>query len=264
MKDIVDMSRILIIHAHPDPRSLSSALKDVAVATLTAQGHEVRVSDLYAMGWKAVADSDDFKDHDPSARLHYAVASKESYLGGTQVPDVAAEQEKLLWAEGVILNFPLWWFGLPAILKGWVDRVYANGFAYGVGAHGGARWGDRYGEGTLAGRRAMLAVTMGGRAPHYGDRGVNGRLFEVLWPIQHGMLFYPGMEVLPPFALYQADRLDEARWIEAEAAYRVRLEKFFTETPLAFRPQNAGDYDEEQVLKPGLGGGKDGLMIHLG
>ncbi|GBQ89471.1 NAD(P)H-dependent oxidoreductase [Asaia krungthepensis] len=257
------MSRLLIIHAHPEPRSLSSALKDVAVETLTAQGHEVQVSDLYAMNWKAVADSADFTTHSDSDRLHYAAASKTAYQEGTQAADILAEQQKLLWADGVILNFPLWWFGLPAILKGWIDRVYACGFAYGVGAQGGARWGDRYGEGTLMGKRAMLAVTLGGREPHYTDRGVNGRLFDVLWPIQHGILFYPGMSVLPPFALYQADRLDDARWVEARESFQARLKDFFTEIPIAFRTQNGGDYDEQQVLREGLGSGKDGLMIHL-
>lgn len=152
---------------------------------------------------------------------------------------------------------------LPAILKGWIDRVYACGFAYGVGAHGGARWGDRYGEGTLMGKRAMLAVTLGGREPHYTDRGVNGRLFDVLWPIQHGILFYPGMSVLPPFALYQADRFNDAHWVEARESFQVRLKDFFTELPIAFRTQNGGDYDEQQVLRQGLGSDRDGLMVHL-
>jgi NAD(P)H dehydrogenase (quinone) len=73
-----------------------------------------------------------------------------------------AEIDKLLWADALILQFPLWWFAMPAILKGWVDRVFAYGFAYGVGEHSDRRWGDRYGEGTLAGKPAMPIVTAGG------------------------------------------------------------------------------------------------------
>jgi NAD(P)H dehydrogenase (quinone) len=76
--------------------------------------------------------------------------------------------------------------------------VFALGFAYGVGDHEGERYGDRYGEGPLSGRRAMLTVVMGGHEAHYSSRGVNGALDDVLWPIQHGILFYPGMEVWPP------------------------------------------------------------------
>lgn len=83
-------------------------------------------------------------------------------LTGTQSADIAGEQEKLLWADTVIFQFPLWWFSLPAIMKGWIDRVYAYGFAYGVGEHSDTHWGDRYGEGTFAGKRAMLVVTAGG------------------------------------------------------------------------------------------------------
>jgi NAD(P)H dehydrogenase (quinone) len=163
---------VFIVYAHPEPRSLNGALKDLAVRTLKAAGHEVRVSDLYAMAWKAAADGADFLDRDAEQRLIYIDASKRAFAGGTQTADITAEQEKLLWADAVILQFPLWWFSMPAILKGWVERVFAYGFAYGVGVHGGDRWGDRYGEGTLLGRRALLSITIGGRAPHYTERRV--------------------------------------------------------------------------------------------
>jgi NAD(P)H dehydrogenase (quinone) len=256
------MGHILIVHAHPEPQSLTSALKDRAVATLTAQGHAVQVSDLYAMGWKAVADADDFRDRARPERLAYGAESRHAFASGTQMPDVAAEQAKLLRADAVIFSFPLWWFGMPAILKGWVDRVYAAGFAYGVGQHGGERWGERYGEGVLSGRRAMLAVTIGGREPHYGDRGVNGRLEEILWPIQHGMFFYPGMAVLPAFAIFQSNHLAEADWPAVAAAWDARLAGLFDDAPIAFRTQNGGHYDGRQVLKPGLGEGF-GTDIHL-
>jgi NAD(P)H dehydrogenase (quinone) len=257
------MSNILIVHAHPEPKSLTSALKDLAVETLTAQGHVVQVSDLYAMGWKATADRGDFTELARPERLKYASESGHAFSSGAQTPDIVAEQQKLLWADAVILSFPLWWFGMPAILKGWVDRVYAHNFAYGVGPHGGERWGDRYGEGVLSGRRAMLIVNIGGREPHYGDRGVNGRLDEILWPIQHGVLFYPGMEVLPPFVIYQSERLSEAGWQDAAAAFEQRLDGLFTDAPIPFRAQNGGHYDGQQVLKPGLGIGQTGARLHL-
>jgi NAD(P)H dehydrogenase (quinone) len=254
---------VLIVYAHPEPRSLNGALKDLAVRRLTAQGHEVRVSDLYAMGWKAVADGEDFLNHDPGQRLFYGRASKDALAEGSQSPDIAAEQAKLLWANAVVFQFPLWWFSMPAILKGWVERVFAYGFAYGVGVHEGERWGDRYGEGKLTGRRAMLSVTIGGRAPHYSDRGVNGALDDVLFPIQHGVLFYPGMEVLPPFTAYQADRVKAEQWSSVAEAFEARLDGLFTDEPIPFRRQNGGHYDTQQVLKPGLGHGASGTRIHL-
>ncbi|WP_426732732.1 NAD(P)H-dependent oxidoreductase [Myxococcus faecalis] len=254
---------VLIVYAHPEPRSLNGALKNLAVSHLTGLGHTVRVSDLYAMDWKATADAGDFLAHPKGERLAYARASKAAFASGTQSADVVAEQEKLLWAQAVILQFPLWWFSMPAILKGWVDRVFAYGFAYGVGVHGGERWGDRYGEGTLTGRRAMLSITIGGRAPHYTERGVNGALDDLLFPIQHGVIYYPGMEALPPFCLYLSDRLTPEEWPSVEEAYKARLDGLFTDAPIPFRRQNGGHYDTQQVLKPGLGLGVGGTRIHL-
>lgn len=254
---------VFLVHAHPEPKSLNGALKDLAVETLSGLGHAVQVSDLYAMGWKAVADGDDFPDRENPHRLVYARESKHAYLRGSQRDDVAAEQRKLLWADAVILQFPLWWFSMPAILKGWFERVYAYGFAYGVGPHGGERWGDRYGDGTLRGRRALVSVTIGGREPHYSPRGVNGALEDVLFPIQHGTLFYPGMSVLEPFAIYQADRLTPEHWPDIAARYRARLRGLFTDAPIPYRRQNGGHYDGRQVLKDGLGRGEAGTRLHL-
>jgi NAD(P)H dehydrogenase (quinone) len=255
--------KIFLVYAHPEPRSLNGALKDLAVRHLTARGHEVQLSDLYEMKWTASADGADFLNHAPAERLFYERASKDAYANGSQRADIAAEQKKLLWADAVIFQFPMWWFSMPAILKGWIERVFAFGFGYGVGVHEGERWGDRYGEGTLTGRRAMLSTTIGGREPHYSDRGVNGALDDVLFPIQHGVLFYPGMTVLPPFTVYQSDRMTMEQWPHVAAAFTARLDGLFTDEPIAFRTQNGGDYDTQQVLKPDLGHGASGTRIHV-
>jgi NAD(P)H dehydrogenase (quinone) len=234
--------KVLLVFAHPEPRSLHGALRDVAVAELTAQGHEVRVSDLYAMQWKSEVDRADFSLLAPQARLRPAAASKEAFAADALTDDVKAEIDKLLWADVLILQFPLWWFSMPAILKGWVDRVYAYGFAYGVGEHSEKRWGDRYGEGTLAGKRAMLIVTAGGWEPHYAARGINGPIDDLLFPINHGILFYPGYDVLPPFVAYKVDGLDEAGFASLAARLRERMRTIATTPPLPYRRQNGGDY----------------------
>lgn len=72
---------------------------------------------------------------------------------------------------------------MPAILKGWIGRVYAYGFAYGISQHSDVRWDDRYGEGSLAGKRAMLIVTAGGWDSHYSSRGINGPMDDILFLI---------------------------------------------------------------------------------
>jgi NAD(P)H dehydrogenase (quinone) len=139
--------KVFIVFAHPEPQSLNGALFRTAVDELKAQGHEVRVSDLYAMQWKCQVDRADFPHLSPDARLKVAYASAEATMSSSLTDDVKREQENLLWADTVIFQFPMWWYGMPAILKGWFERVYSLGFAYGLGEHNDTKWGDRYGEG---------------------------------------------------------------------------------------------------------------------
>lgn len=255
---------VLIVYAHPEPRSLNGALRDFTVERLRRAGHDVVVSDLYAMGWQASVAETDFLDRDASQPLKVELASKHAFATGTQSADIAGEQRKLLAADALILQFPMWWFSMPAILKGWVDRVYAYGFGYGVGEHSERRWGDRYGEGTFKGKRAMLMVTTGGWQSHYSARGVNGRMEDLLFPINHGILYYPGFDVLPPFVVYQTGRVDETHYRQTTAELGARLDALFETDPIPYRMQNGGDYQiPAMVLKPGLSAQSQGLDIHL-
>ncbi|WP_414161413.1 NAD(P)H-dependent oxidoreductase [Serratia sp. BNK-12] len=254
---------VLIVYAHPEPQSLNGSLKDFSVQRLEAAGHAVQVSDLYAMQWKATLDAND-STAQSGDRFNPSLDSQQAFAQGLQSKDIELEQEKLLWADTVILQFPLWWFSMPAILKGWVERVYAYGFAYGVGEHSDVRWGDRYGEGTLAGKRAMLIVTTGGWESHYAQRGINGPIDDILFPIQHGILHYPGFEVLPPFVLYRTGRVDEVRFSEACNALGQRLDELEQTSPIPFRRQNAGEYEIPALtLKPDIAPGRKGFSAHI-
>jgi NAD(P)H dehydrogenase (quinone) len=256
---------ILHVFAHPEPRSLNGALRDAATTELKAQGHEVRLSDLYADGWKSQVDRADFPMLAQDVRFVPVGASKKAFEAGVLTADVRAEIAKLLWADVLIMQFPLWWFSMPAILKGWVDRVFAYGFAYGVGDHSDKRWGDRYGQGTLAGKRAMLIVTAGGWEAHYAARGINGPIDDLLFPINHGILYYPGYDVLPPFVVYSADRLDETGFAHAAEQLRARMRTLATTPPIPYRRQNYGDYlIPDMQLRPELGdAGAAGFALHV-
>lgn len=143
--------------------------------------------------------------------------------------------------------------------------MFTYGLAYGVGEHSERHWGDRYGEGTFAGKRAMLVVTAGGWPGHYAARGVNGAIDDLLFPIQHGVLFYPGYDVLPPFVVYRADQLNEAGFAAAADQLRERMRRLPTTPPLPFRKQNGGDYlpHPSLELRPELGApGAAGLSLH--
>lgn len=256
---------ILIVYAHPEPASLNGALKNAMHEHLLAQGHRVEVSDLYAMGWKASVDAADFPRRDASARLRVPKDSHAAFVDGALTDDVRAEQAKLLRADALILQFPLWWYSMPAILKGWFDRVYSYGFGYGVGEHSDTHWGDRYGEGTLAGKRALVSVTAGGWEPHYSPRGINGPIDDLLFPINHGLLHYPGFDVLPPFVAYRSDRVSPEQFAAARDGLLRRLDGLWSDAPIAFRGQNGGDYHLPSLeLKTGReAGGERGFALHV-
>lgn len=253
--------RYLIVYAHPEPHSLNGSLKDHAVAALNRAGHEVQVSNLYAMRFKAVADGDDFPARDPASRLVYHRASGAAFAAGVQSSDIAAEQEKLLWADIVVLQFPLWWFSVPAILKGWIDRVFAHGFAIGVPKPGTRQW-LRYGEGTLAGRRAMLAVTTGGRAAQFSTRGINGAIDDVLFWLNHGLFHYTGMTPLEPFVAFQTVRASQAEFDVMASTYVARLLEAPTATPVDYRHENGGDYDAQGILLDDIARDRAGFASH--
>jgi NAD(P)H dehydrogenase (quinone) len=251
---------VLIVHAHPEPTSVTRQLAAVSIGTLEQRGYEVQQSDLYAMRWKAVFDEQDFPSRADPSRLSFIAESGHAYLNGMQTPDVTAEQRKLLAADAVIFHFPLWWFGMPAILKGWVDRVFAYGLAYGYKAEGNRY---RYGDGGFKGKRALLSVAVGGPEKDYLPRGINGPLEQLLFPITHGTLFFGGFDVLPTFAVYGTGKITATAMAAATQAWQSRLAHLFEEAPIPFRPQNGGDYPDGHVLADHVAVGQSGLMAHV-
>ena len=251
---------VLVVHAHPEPTSLTRTLVDTAMTELVSAGHRVLESDLYGMGWKAVFDADDFPERVNGNRLSFIAESGAAYANATQTPDVQAEQAKLNQADAIVFFFPLWWFSFPAILKGWVDRVFAFGLAYG---YKGAGNQYRYGEGGFAGKRALLGISVGGPEEDYGARGINGSLEQILFPITHGTLFFSGMEVVPTFAVYNSGRISNAGVQQARTRLRHRLLGLFTEDPIHFRFQNNGDYPDGHQLAPNVSPTLHGILAHV-
>lgn len=227
--------QVFIVHAHPEPLSFNGALTATARDHLAAAGHQVVVSDLYAMGWQARSDRTNFTSvADPDLFRQQQEELLASEVSGFAA-DIAREQEKLFASDVLILQFPLWWFGLPGLLKGWVDRVFAMGRIYGAG-----RWYDR---GVFAPRRAMLSLTTGGPASMYGPDGLHGDMDTLLYPIHHGILRFTGFEVLPPFIAWGPARVSEEVREAYLMEYRRRLDRLATAEPLGF--PHVDRYDPE-------------------
>ncbi|MEM1398973.1 MAG: NAD(P)H-dependent oxidoreductase, partial [Pseudomonadota bacterium] len=101
--------RVLMVYCHPVPESFAAALRDVTLGALKKAGHEVELLDLYALGFDPVI----------SAEEHRA------YLNTTMENHPLQDHAKLLaWCEALVFVYPTWWYGLPAMLKGWLDRVW--------------------------------------------------------------------------------------------------------------------------------------------
>lgn len=109
----------LVVLSHPLPQSLNRHFADLAVAELAAAGHSVTLLDLYDTGF------------DP--RL--TPAERRSYYGERfEASSLEGHETALRQAEVIVLVFPTWWFGLPAMLKGWIDRLFAPGIAFDHGS----------------------------------------------------------------------------------------------------------------------------------
>ena len=227
---------VLIVHAHPEPQSFCSAMKDLALASLSGAGHTVQCSDLYAMNWNPLASAADFLERSDPDYLVYALEQRHAQERQALAADIAAELDKLLWADLLILNFPLYWCALPAMLKGWVDRVLVSGVCY-----GGRRFYDR---GGLAGKRALLSFTLGGQAHMFADEeAVHGELQLMLRPLLRGTMAYTGFAVLPPFAAYHVPYIDAAARRQLLDEYRDHLLNLDQLTPLAM--PSLADFDRQ-------------------
>ncbi len=219
---------VLIVHAHPEPHSFTSALKDAAVEELRALGHTVTVSDLYALGFDPRLTRADFTG---TADAGYFKPQREQLHASetnTFAPAVQAEIDKVMAADLVVFTFPLWWFSLPAILKGWVDRTFVMGALYGGG--------KVHDTGVLKGRRALLAFTTGGPATGYAPGGPMGELNALLSHVQWGMLHFVGFDVLAPFAVWAPVRATPEDRAAVLTVWRERLRGLERETPERLRP----------------------------
>lgn len=250
----------LWVYAHPRAGSLNEHLFQVGAEALSAQ-YQVATTDLYAQGFDPV-----LSDRDLGQQAHrsggIADLAGDAYAHGELPADVRAEQAKLAAAELLILQFPLWWYGPPAILKGWFDRVLTAGFAHGdLDPELGLP--RRYGDGGMVGRRALIVVTAGEDERSIGRRGISGDIDSLLFPITHGTLWYTGIETLDLHVIYDADDLSSEDVETQTRRLATRLVGVDAERPRTFRRLRDGDYRGTRALRENVLPGRTDLGIHL-
>ncbi len=229
---------VLIVHAHYEPRSFTGAMKDTAADTLRALGHQVEVSDLREMNFDPVAKKSDFLAPKSDDYTVYSLEQRHGWANHTIAPDIAAEVDKLLRADLLILNFPVFWFSVPAIMKGWIDRVFLSGVCF-----GGREF---YDCGRLRGKRALVCATIGGREHMFGPDGIHGPIEHMLQHLLRGTLGYVGMDVLPPYIAWHVPYIDDAARRQILGDYRGQLQQLDSVQPLAM--PSLSDYDS--VMRP--------------
>lgn len=215
---------VFIVYWHAEPQSFNGAMFRTARETLASAGHAVRSSDLREMKFDPTSDRRNFTTTKNPAFFKQQIEELHATEHLGFAADIEAEMEKLEWCELMIWQFPLWWFGLPAVLKGWVDRVFAMGRMY-----GGPR---TYAGGVFRGRRAMLSLTTGGPEQAFRRGGSNGDIAGILRPIQRGMLQFVGFDVLAPQVVYGPARMTDDERQKHLALYAARLRDIARESPI--------------------------------
>lgn len=219
--------------------SFSSSLAKAASETLAHLGHEVVVSDLHAMGFDPLSDRRNFTTTADASYLKQQREEAYAFENAGFVPEVEAEMRKVEACDLLIFSFPLWWFSMPAILKGWVDRVFAYSRFYGAG-----KW---YENGMSRGKRAMILMTTGGGEAMYGEAGMHLPIDGVLAPIHRGIFWFNGFSPLPPFVAWSAAHGADQDRQEILNTLTSRLPGVFEEPPLQF--PRAADFERETLSR---------------
>lgn len=172
--------KYLIIYAHPNPQSLNEQFKDEVKEYLQKNGNEVIVRDLYELNFNPVLSLEDMAGQ----------------RKGQVADDVKKEQEFIAWANFIIFIHPIWWTGLPAMMKGFIDRVFSYGFAY--------RYDQGVQKGLLTGKQVVIINTQGKSHNEYTTIGMDKALALTS---DKGIYNYCGFEIKRHFFFEKADRI---------------------------------------------------------
>ncbi len=188
--------KVLVTIAHPDPNSFNQAILEKFTGGLAEAGHTVVINDLYA----------DYFDP--------VLNRSELMAGEAGLPeDVLAQQERVTEAEALAFIHPVWWYGFPAMLKGWVDRVLTVNFAYKFQKEGPS--------GLLTHNKALFLRTTMGKEDRYARMGVLEALDKHITTILRGVC---GIQEVAATTFYAVPMSEELRKEYLERAYRLGLE----------------------------------------
>ena len=236
-----------IVLAHPEPQSYNAHLARVAREALECRGWSVTLTDLAADGFDPCEKAAHYKAPLNADRFDVQSEQRHASAEGTLPPEVAAEIDRLAAADLLIVQYPMWWHLPPAILKGWMDRVFVYGEVY--------KSTFRFENGRFVGKKAVLSLTVGTSPETYAFDGRSGDIDLMLWPVNFS-LAYVGYDVLSPHVAYGVEAglrySDEdviaARLKKIEADWVARLQAIEDEPAIPFN--GMADWGDDGRIKP--------------
>ncbi|MEI7466129.1 MAG: NAD(P)H-dependent oxidoreductase [Burkholderiales bacterium] len=191
---------ILAVFAHPRRDAFTGALLDATLAGLADAGHTSETADLYREGFEP----------------RFQVADGAQFTGGPAPDDVLREQARVDRADALVFAFPVWWWSFPAVLKGWIDRVFTEGWAY--------RFEPGLSRGLLRDRPTLLLGACGSRESTFRKYGYAEAMRVQL---DVGILGYCGLRDVHTQLFYDVERDAETR-IEYLEQARTQGRNFFS------------------------------------
>jgi len=236
-----------IVLAHPEPNSFNAHLSGITLKALTELGWDCSFSDLYAMNFDPCEGPRHYSTRKDDKTFHPQTEQRFGADNETTPADVKAEMHRLLASDLLIIHFPLWWFGMPAILKGWMDRVFVYGAVY--------KSTMRHDTGICRGKRMIACVTTGSDQEACSPNGCEGDINLHLWPILYPFR-YIGFDVLVPEVFHgvggTAFMEGRERGLSTLDVYTERWSKALTKLSswpaVKYNPDS--DFDESKRLIP--------------
>lgn len=237
-----------IVLAHPEHRSFNGKLAGVSESTLSDKGYEVTLSDLYEIGFDPCEAERHYRERSDRSVFHAQTEQRFNANNGTTPTDVNDEADRLLSADLLVVHFPLWWFGAPAILKGWMDRVFVYGKVY--------KSQMRYDTGSCRGKKMIACITTGASSDSCSFDGREGDTRLVIWPLLFPFR-YIGFDVVKPVIMHgiggvasiEAHENGVSDLDRYKQNWKSTLSKLDTRKVVSF---NADDeFGESKRLKPG-------------
>lgn len=178
-----------IVLAHPENKSFNGRLANTTQSRLKAAGYEVTFSDLYADGFDPREGPAHYQKFSNCEQFHAQTEQRFNAEHDTTPQDVAIERDRVLQSDDLVIHFPSWWFGMPAMLKGWIDRVFVYGSVY--------RSSLRYDKGICRGKKMIACITTGASQDSCSFNGREGDSRLHAWPLIFPFR-YIGFDVLKP------------------------------------------------------------------